>query len=173
MGEATSTPPLDLWVYQEIVCDVRPDLIVAVGTANAGYLADLCRTISHGEVLTILPPGPDVAEPVPRDRLRVVRGSAVAAEASRVVNEMEPGPQAVLAVLGLDNGDVLARIEELGGLVTVGSYLIVEGTTESAPGHGNGAVERFLGEHPTFVADRNREKLYLTFNGGGYLRRVG
>jgi cephalosporin hydroxylase len=33
-------------------------------------------------------------------------------------------------------------------------------------------VEEFLKENRDFMADRGREKYLLTFNAGGYLRRV-
>jgi cephalosporin hydroxylase len=35
------------------------------------------------------------------------------------------------------------------------------------------ATEEFLRAEPSFKSDRSREKLYLTFNPKGYLRRVG
>jgi hypothetical protein len=53
--------PLDLWQYQELVSELRPDLIIETGTAYGGsayYLGDLCDTVGHGRVVTI-----DVAAP--------------------------------------------------------------------------------------------------------------
>jgi cephalosporin hydroxylase len=34
------------------------------------------------------------------------------------------------------------------------------------------AVEEFLRENKAFVADRNREKFFLTFNPKGYLKKM-
>src|SRR5919112_6427329 len=53
LGVPTWKVPLDLWVYQELVWELRPGLIVETGTAHGGsalYLATLCQTIGHGEV---------------------------------------------------------------------------------------------------------------------------
>jgi cephalosporin hydroxylase len=47
-GVPTLRCPLDLWLYQEIIHDARPDLIVETGTASGGgalYLASLCELI--------------------------------------------------------------------------------------------------------------------------------
>jgi cephalosporin hydroxylase len=66
-----------------------------------------------------------------------------------------------------------------GTLVSPGSYLIVEDTNINGnpvlPGWGPGpmeAVRQFLTETDEFVVDERREKLLLTFNPKGYLRRV-
>ena len=48
--------PLDAWIYQEILWETRPDLIVECGTRFGGsayYLATLCDLMGRGEVLTI------------------------------------------------------------------------------------------------------------------------
>ena len=63
--------------------------------------------------------------------------------------------------------------------VAVGSYAIVEDTILNGhpvfPGFGPGPFEgakRALQEHGDFVADSSLEKHGLTFNPGGFLRRV-
>ncbi|HZQ97896.1 MAG TPA: CmcI family methyltransferase, partial [Chloroflexota bacterium] len=48
--------PLDLWVYQELLHELRPDLIVETGTAYGGsalYLAHMCDLLGQGEVVTV------------------------------------------------------------------------------------------------------------------------
>ena len=48
--------PLDLWVYQEILFELKPDVIVECGTcygASAHYLACLCDLCGKGRVVTI------------------------------------------------------------------------------------------------------------------------
>ena len=64
-------------------------------------------------------------------------------------------------------------------IVTKGSYLIVEDTNVNghpvSPLHGAGpmeAVQRFLQDTDMFVADREREKFFITFNPKGYLKKV-
>jgi len=75
---------------------------------------------------------------------------------------------------------VLAELRTYSALVTPGSYLIVEDTNIN--GHpvlmrsGAGpqeAVEAFLADRAPFERDRSREKFFLTFNQGGWLRRLG
>ena len=62
-------------------------------------------------------------------------------------------------------------------LTSAGSYLIVTDTASatSVPAFGPGpyeAVAEFLRDNDAFQVDSRREKHLLTFNPGGYLRRV-
>ena len=59
--------PLDLWVYQELIYDQRPDLIVETGTWRGGsalFLACVCEMVGHGRVVSIdtngVPPFPTI-----------------------------------------------------------------------------------------------------------------
>src|SRR5215472_11498401 len=48
--------PFDLWVYQEILTEQRPDVIVETGTADGGsalFLASVCDLLGCGRVVTI------------------------------------------------------------------------------------------------------------------------
>jgi cephalosporin hydroxylase len=61
----------------------------------------------------------------------------------------------------------------------VGGYVVVENTVVNGrpvvSGFGPGpheAVVTILGRHPDFVADPAGERYTLTFNRGGYLKRV-
>ena len=56
LGVRTDKCPLDLWIYQEMLHELRPDLIVETGTAFGGsalYFASLLDLLGHGRVLTI------------------------------------------------------------------------------------------------------------------------
>jgi cephalosporin hydroxylase len=56
LGTQTLKNPLDLWVYQEIMAETRPELIVETGTWRGGsalYLATVCDLLGVGEVVTI------------------------------------------------------------------------------------------------------------------------
>ena len=61
--------------------------------------------------------------------------------------------------------------------MTPGCYLIVEDTNigevrkDLMPGPAQ-AIETFLASNDDFEIDRTRERFMITFNPGGYLRRV-
>ena len=58
--------PLDLWLYQELLHDVRPDVLIEAGTKFGGgayYFARLFDLLDHGRVITIdVNPQPDRPE---------------------------------------------------------------------------------------------------------------
>lgn len=181
MGVSTQKCPLDLWVYQEILFKVRPGLIVECGTYAGGsalYLAQLCDLLGRGQVVTI-----DVEDRAraSHPRLSQVIGSSVDPRVVDHVRELAADPGPVLVILDSDHraGHVLEELRSYAPLVTPGSYLIVEDTNLNGhpvqPGFGPGpmeAVQAFLRENPDFAPDGSREKLLLTFNPSGYLRRI-
>ncbi len=183
MGHQILKCPLDLWLYQEIVHRLRPGLIVETGTAFGGsalYLAHLCDLEGHGHVLTI-----DVEERGERPRhprVTYLLGSSVSEETLDRVRAQAEGREPILVILDSDHAKdhVLAELEAYSPLVTKGSYLIVEDTNLNGhpvePDFGPGpteAVQEFLAGRKDFAVDRDQEKLYLTFNPGGYLKKVG
>ena len=182
LGVRTDKCPLDLWIYQELLHELRPDLIVETGTAFGGsalYFASLLDLLDTGRVLTIdLQPQEDRPE---HPRIEYLNGSSVAPETLEHVRRAAEGAETVLVVLDSDHRKehVLEELRLYAPLVTPGSYLVVEDTILNRPssqprfrpradGGGGGVPERQPGVHP----DRRREKLYLTFNPKGYLRRA-
>ena len=181
MGHAVQKCPLDMWLYQEIVHAVRPDLILEAGTAFGGsalYLASLCELEKTGRVVTI-----DIQERRGRPihpRVEYISGSSVAADVVARVQAAAVGVSTVMVILDSDHSrdHVLKELEAYGPLVTKGSYLIVEDTNLNGhpvvPEHGPGpmeAVAAFLAEHPEFTHDPAMDKFLLTFNPRGYLKR--
>src|SRR5918996_5176167 len=56
LGAQALKNPLDLWVYQEIMCETRPDLVIETGTYRGGtalFLASICDLLGGGEVVSI------------------------------------------------------------------------------------------------------------------------
>ena len=56
MGHPLQKCPMDLWVFQEILCDTKPALIIECGTFMGGsalYLAGLCDLMNQGQVVSI------------------------------------------------------------------------------------------------------------------------
>ena len=77
-----------------------------------------------------------------------------------------------------DDEHVLRELQTYGPLVAEGCYLIVEDTDAGKLfpelwGAGPGAaIEEYMKSDDSFVVDPDCEKFLLTFNPGGYLKRV-
>jgi cephalosporin hydroxylase len=182
LGTPALKCPLDLWVYQEIIHELRPDVIVETGTASGGsarFLASICDLLGHGEIITI-----DVEERPGRpqhSRITYLQGSSTDPAVLERVRSKTQGRDRVLVLLDSDHrkAHVLSELTAYSELVTPGSYLIVEDTNlghPARPDFGPGpmeAVVEFLADHPEFANDPSREKHLLTFNPRGYLRRKG
>lgn len=182
LGVPTWKLPLDLWIYQEIVHQVRPDLIVETGTAFGGsalYLASLCDLVRGGEVVSV-----DLKDEPRRprhERITYLTGSSTATEIVREIQSRAAWKQSVLVILDSDHtrAHVLAEMRAYAPVVTPGSYMIVEDTNINGhpvyPDFGPGpmeAVGEFLETNRDFQVDESKEKFLLTFNPRGYLKRV-
>jgi cephalosporin hydroxylase len=174
--------PLDLWIYQEILNEVRPDLVVESGTCLGGsalYLASICEDIGHGEVLTIdITAHPNRPE---HRRLTYWTGSSTSPEAIDTVKRHIAPNAKVLVILDSDHSKahVAQELALYGPLVSPGSYMIVEDGNVNGhpvvPEHGPGpteAISEFLEGSKDFAIDRDREKFFVTFNPGGYLKKT-
>jgi cephalosporin hydroxylase len=175
--------PLDLWIYQELIHELAPDLVVETGTAYGGsglYLAMLCEAEGRGEVVSV-----DIGEWPDRplhQRLTYLTGSSTDRALVERVAERARGLGSVLVALDSDHSyeHVLAELRAYSPIVTPGSYLIVEDTNINAhpvyedfgPGPME-AVQDFLKEHDDFAADPAREKFLLSFNPHGWLKKLG
>ncbi len=181
LGAQALKNPLDLWVYQEIVFETRPELIVETGTYRGGsalYLASLCDLLGRGEILSIdIEPMRDDYPVHPRITYLAGRSSTDPA----VVDEVRDraGGHPVLVILDSDHSQahVEAELAAFAPLVPVGCYVIVEDSNigqireDLLPGPLE-AIEAFLARSDEFEIDREREKFLITFNPSGYLRRV-
>ena len=180
LGVAVLKNPLDLWIYQEVIHELRPDLILQTGTAYGGsalYLASLCDLVNHGRVISIDIQAHDRPE---HDRMDYITGSSVDPEVVGPITEQAHACEAVLVILDSDHSEqhVLNELRLYAPLVSVGSYVIVEDTNVNGHrvwrAHGPGpveAVEKFMAEDSRFEIDASREKFMFTFNPHGYLRR--
>ncbi len=180
MGVSLSKCPFDLWVYQEILFELKPDLIIETGTFKGGsalYLGHLCDVLRHGSILSI-----DIApiQMPEHPRVEYFVGSSTGAEAISLAQERAKSASTVMVILDSDHSrdHVLRELELYGPLVTKGSYMIVEDTNVNghpvALSHGPGpmeAIDAFLPTHPEFQIDSSREKFNLSFNPRGFLLR--
>jgi cephalosporin hydroxylase len=188
MGVPCQKCPFDMWVYQEIIHEIVPDLIIETGTAAGGsalYLAHLCDLMVNGSVISI-----DIDGTKPRPthpHITYLTGSSVAPGMVDRVREIVArcsnaigGDPCVMVILDSDHSakHVWAELLAYAPMVTPESYLIVEDGNVNghpvSPGWGEGpyeAVHAWLVDHPEFEIDRSREKFGVTFNPDGYLRR--
>lgn len=174
--------PTDLWIYQEIIFEVKPDFVIECGTAYGGsalFFASLFDLIGKGEIVTI--DVKDVKERPKHKRITYLLGSSTSKEIVEQVRRLISNKGTIMVILDSDHHKehVLNELRIYGDLVTEASYLIVEDTNINGhpvyPDFGAGpmeAVEEFLKENKNFVVDASKEKFYLTFNPRGYLRRI-
>jgi cephalosporin hydroxylase len=181
LGTQALKNPLDLWVYQELVVDTRPALIVETGTWRGGsalYLANVCDLVGAGEVVSIdVEPARDDYPVHPRITYLAGRSSTDPDVVAEVAERA--GGRNVLVVLDSDHSQahVEAELAAYTPLVPVGCYVVVEDSNigrirkDMLPGPLE-AIEAFLARDDTCEIDRSREKFLVTFNPSGYLRRV-
>lgn len=186
-GILTQQNPNDVWMIQEILWDVKPDVIVETGSFHGGSAA-LWATIllqinPAGRVVTI-----DIEDQVTDAKsLSIVQesvdflvGSSTAPKILEDVRRRVEGRR-VLVILDSRHQyeHVLDELNAYTPMIDVGSYCIVQDTNVNGhpvlPNYGPGpmeAVEEFLSKNDSFQADRDRERLLFTMHPKGYLRRV-
>lgn len=181
LGAQALKNPLDLWVYQEIVFETKPEIIVETGTYRGGsalYLASLCDLVDRGEVVSIdVEPVRDDYPAHPRISYLGGRSSTDPAVVEEVRERVEGKP--ILVILDSDHSQahVEAELAVYAPLVPVGCYVIVEDSNigrirkDLMPGPLE-AIEAFQKTASGFEIDRSREKFLITFNPSGYLKRV-
>ncbi|MEF2232209.1 MAG: cephalosporin hydroxylase family protein [Pseudodesulfovibrio sp.] len=197
LGRPIIQRPQDILAMQELIWEVRPDLIVETGIARGGSLvfyASMLKLLG-GNGLVV---GVDVdirehnakavREHPMADRIRMIQGSSVDPAVVEQVRDLARDRRQVMVCLDSMHTEahVLAELEAYAGLVTEGSYLVVFDTViEDMPGDafpnrpwGVGdnprtAVEKFLRANDRFVVDEELEnRLIITVAPGGYLKCV-
>lgn len=181
-GVTTLKNPFDFWVYQEILFEVRPDVVVEIGNYHGGSvlaLAHLCDALGRGRVIGIDLNHVEVAEIVRRHaRVRLVDGDA-ADVLDEVRRHIEPDDRVLVIEDSAHTYDNTLRLLRMySDLVSDGSYMIVEDGIchhglEVGPTPGPyEAIETFIQESEDFEIDRTRESFLITWNPKGFLRRV-
>ena len=187
LGVRALQNPLDVWVSFEIIHKVKPDVIVETGTLYGGSAALWAMFLEHvnpeGRVITIdiqnKSANPRVL-PISRRRVDYLIGSSTDPEIVEEVRRWVAGKRVLVILDSAHYMDhVLDELRAYAPLVPRGSYIVVQDTAmngyPTAPDYGPGpyeAVEAFLAETGDFVADRSRERLTMTNNPMGFLKRV-
>jgi cephalosporin hydroxylase len=181
MGRRTMRCPLDLWVYQEILYELKPDIVIETGTNEGGgahFLASIMDVIGKGKVI-----GVDIEELDNRadhERITYIKGSSIDNNIVKKVSEMIESNDVVLVILDSDHNmpHVLEEMKIYSEFVTKGSYMIVEDSNVNGhpimPNWGRGpfeAIQEFLSKNDLFEVDKSCEKFYMSFNPSGYLKK--
>ena len=195
MGRPIIQFPQDIVAMQELVWQVKPDLIIETGVAHGGSLvfyASLLELLGAGRVIgidiDIRPHNRSAIEQHPMaKRITLIQGSSIDPAIAKEVAGQAAGAQRVLVVLDSNHthAHVLDELKLYSSLVTKGSYLVVFDTVvEDMPadafpdrpwGRGNNpktAVHAFLAGDDRFVIDPIDRKLLLTVAPDGFLKRI-
>jgi cephalosporin hydroxylase len=202
LGRPIIQYPQDMIALQEIIWEVKPDMIIETGIAHGGSLIfsasmltllEACGEIENGQVLGI---DIDIREhnkkaiethPLSK-KITMFQGSSIDKEMIDKVQEFAQKGKRILVILDSNHTHehVLAELRAYASLVSLESYCIVFDTIiedmpeDSFPNRpwdkGNNpktAVWEFLKESSDFVIDKDIEnKILITVAPDGYLKRI-
>lgn len=198
MGRPIIQYPQDIIAMQEIIWEIKPDLIIETGIAHGGSLifyASMLELIGKGEVLGI---DIDIRKHNRREiekhpifhRITMIEGSSIDPSIIKSVRDFSKDKKTILVVLDSNHthDHVLGELKAYADLVSVNSYVVVFDTIVEflpdnyLPGHirpwriGNNpwtAVKTFLENNNNFVVDSNIDnKLLISVAPNGYLKRI-
>lgn len=187
MGIPTRKMITDVWVYQEIIFETKPDLIIEIGSFYGGstlFLAQMEDLLGHGEVLSI-----DVSHDyfmAEHPRIHKITGDCSDPDVLKSVQQFTKDKK----VMVIHDGDHTAAAVErdirlYADFVSPGLYLIIEdgavdllspkysklGNAYPEGGPLNGARRVYEDMKDRFEIDMRRERFILTTNPRGYWRR--
>lgn len=201
LGRPIIQYPQDMIAMQELIWEVKPDLIIETGIAHGGSLIfyasilELVATCTghQGEVIgidiDIRPHNRKAIEEHPMfKRISMIQGSSIDPGIVAQVVEKAKGKKRIMVCLDSNHthAHAHAELEAYARLTSVGSYCVVfdtliedmgEGVYPDRPwGPGNNpktAVWEYLKTHPEFEIDKSiQHKLLITVAPDGYLKRV-
>ena len=172
LGRPVIQLPEDMLRIQEVIYDIKPDVIVETGVAHGGSLifyASLCTAIGKGRVIGIdIEIRPHNREAIEEHRLSplisLVEGSSVDADIVKSVKDHIGSAETVLVLLDSNHlkNHVLAELEAYSPLVSPGSYIVAcDGIMQQVVGAPRtsedwtwnnpiSAVKEFVATHPEF-----------------------
>jgi cephalosporin hydroxylase len=196
MGRPIIQYPQDMIAMQELIWEIKPDLIIETGIAHGGSLifyASIMELIGKGEVLGI---DIDIREHNRKEieshpmfkRIKMIQGSAIDLATIEIVKTHAEGKKTVMVCLDSNHTHehVIEELRLYSGFTTVGSYCVVfdtivedlpQGAYDRPWDVGNNpktAVFEFLKNNAHFEIDKNIDnKLLISVAPDGYLKRVG
>lgn len=181
--------PLDCWIFQEIIYERKPTIIIEIGNQAGGstmMLRDYLFASNSVGARGII--GIDIS----RDRLSKKAKNADHikwidgdARSTIVLNQVKDFISPYDKVMIIDDSsheyhETFGILNLYAPLVTRGQYFIVEDTIygglipfgEHRPRACHAVID-FLKKNKKFKVDREREKFFITLNPGGYLEKIG
>jgi cephalosporin hydroxylase len=201
LGRPIIQLPEDIVRMQEVIWQVKPDVIVETGVAHGGSLilyASLCQAMNRGRIvgvdLAIRPPNRAAIEGHPlASRITLIEGSSTAPDiVAQVRARLQTGDRVMVILDSCHTRDhVRQELEAYAALVTPGSYLVATDGIMKDLGdvpHGQpawtwdnpaAAAVEFAATHPEFVLEQpawlfneSRRGRNLTYWPQAFLRRV-
>lgn len=174
--------PTDFWVYQEIIHETKPDVIIEIGNNCGGgtlALAHLCDLLDKGKIIGIdisHAKVPDLVKNHPR--ITLIEGDAC--NSFSIVSKLVSSSDRVLIIEDSAHtySNTLNVLMCYSSLIKPGDYFIVEDGIchhglDVGPDPGPyEAIEEFIRMKDEFEIDRDRESFLITWNPKGFLRRV-
>jgi len=181
-GITTYKNPFDAWIYQEIIFERKPDLIIEIGNYFGGstlFLAHICDALGRGQILAI---DLDQSKIFPAVR-KHPKISFLEGDACSLFPQVQTLTKGFGEILIIDDSahtyvTTLSILKTYSSLIKPGGYFIVEDGIchhglDIGPSPGPfEACEKFIANNTNFEIDREREKFILTWNPKGYLRRI-
>lgn len=196
MGRPIIQTPVDMMAMQELIWQVKPQVIVETGVAHGGSLlfyASLLELLGDGEVIGIdidirAHNRKAIDEHPMSKRVHLIQGSSTSSDVIGQVHARVAGKQRVMVCLDSNHTEahVLAELNAYAALVTKDSYLVVfDSIIEELPAgffadrpwdvgdSPRSALRKWLPMHPEFIVDSEFEnKLLLTVCTGGFIKRM-
>ena len=198
LGRPIIQYPQDMIAMQEIIWDIKPDLIIETGIAHGGSLifyASMLELIGKGEIVGI---DIDIRDHNRKEieshpmfkRIKMIQGSSIDPAIVAEVKKHTEGKKTILVTLDSNHthDHVLAELNMYSPFVSLNSYMVVYDTIveklpeDHLPGHvrpwaiGDNpwtALNSFIGENPQFEIDHAiNNKLLISVAPDGYLKRI-
>jgi len=182
MGRPAYKTPFDAWVYQEIIFETKPDIIIEIGTYSGGstlFLANILDAIGNGKIIGI-----DIDDSKTKDlnheRITWISGNAVDSSVIDNVKQLISDNDRVMIIEDSSHEyyNTLDILKKYSVLVSVGCYFIVEDgicKEDYIDGPKPGpfeAIHEFLRTHTEYQIDKKMEKFLLTYNPDGFLQKI-
>lgn len=180
--------PFDLIVYEEIIYDIKPTIIVEVGGLAGGsaiWIRDCAQNFfgsNHTKVISIDLNSETTKNIEKFNRNNDLIGITGDCNFSNVINKVKQHISTQDVVMVIEDSThyydhTINVLNNYKDIVTVGSYFIVEdGICDILPfGPVPGpmrAVENWIVNNPNYIIDRNRERYIMTYNPKGFLKRI-